>query len=100
MFQVIPAGALWTLPSDNNLYAPFDTHKVGPKYDFNFAGMHGVSVPVAPVPPHPLAYPVLPSARATDYTRCAVSDPGIAPCNAGAGYRCMPDEIAAIVPIA
>ena len=28
------------------------------------------------------------------------SDPGIAPCNAGAGYRCMPDEIAAIVPIA
>ena len=49
MFQVIPAGALWTLPRDNNLYAPFDTHKVGPKYDFNFAGMHGVSVPVAPV---------------------------------------------------
>ena len=71
MFQVIPAGALWTLPRDNNLYAPFDTHKVGPKYDFNFAGMHGVSVPVAPVPPHPLAYPVLPSARAhaTDCTR-------------------------------
>ena len=75
MFQVIPAGALWTLPSDNNLYAPFDTHKVGPKYDFNFAGMHGVSAPVAPVPPHPLAYPVLPSARATDYTRCAVFRP-------------------------